>query len=170
MKNIKLFGLLALSVLMLAGCNNGGSTTTTTSSSSSTSTTTTSSSTSTSSGEKTSFPAAALASFCSENGIKVSIPSPVSTGDWEYESDEYTDEDGTFNYFGAYVEDNGTIGKNSIEDTYKAQLEKAEYIVDEDYYEDYGYYAYIDEEAEWEINFYTYDGEFIFFVYGPYLD
>ena len=108
----------------------------------------------------TTFPVAALQSFLTSEGYTTTVPSPVSNGDWEY----FTEDDQDFGYsFIAYVEDNGTIGTNSLEDTYKALLLQNSWEVDDTYYDSDGYYAWKGDVA---LLFYTYDGEFDLYVFS----
>ena len=108
----------------------------------------------------TTFPAEALKSFLTSEGVSVTVPSPVSSGEWTYkvnEDEEYG------NSFSASVEDKGTIGTDSIEDTYTALLQKTSgWIVNDDYYDFYGYLAYKDNVA---LCYYTEEGTFYFEAY-----
>lgn len=107
---------------------------------------------------KTSFPAAALKSFLSEQGLNSTVPSPVSEGEWTY---EIKDDGGK--YFEASVADSGTVGTNSIEDTYKALLENTVgWKVDDTEYDEYGYLA---NDGVVEVQFYTEEGKFNFWAY-----
>lgn len=105
------------------------------------------------------FPAQALQAFLTSEGLTTTVPSPVSSNQWAYEEKE--DADGK--YFYAYTEDAGTPGTNAIEDTYKATLLAASWTIDNSLYDDYGYYA---NKGDVEIQFYSYDGEFIMYVYA----
>ena len=62
--------------------------------------------------------------------------------------------------------DNGTPGEDAIEDKVKAALEGATgWSVDDSSYEYDGYYAYYEGLDNLEVFFYSYEGEFAFFVY-----
>lgn len=123
---------------------------------------TSSSGTDTPTPSNTAFPAAALQSFLTSEGYTTTVPSPVSSGDWDYT----TEDDQDFGYtFIAYVEDNGTIGTNSLEDTYKALLLQESWEVDDTYYDTDGYYAWKDG-GDVALLFYTYDGEFDLYIFS----
>ena len=106
------------------------------------------------------FPKAELKSFLDSEGLTTEVPSPVSKNEWT----SGTDEDDYGAYFYALTIDEGTIGTDSIEDTYKALLEKTSgWTVDDSNYDDYGYIA---DKGDVEIEFYTYDGYFEFYVWA----
>ena len=110
----------------------------------------------------TAFPATALQSFLTSQGYTTTVPSPVSNGEWG--STEETDDDFGYSFI-AWVEDSGTIGTNSIEDTYKDLLLQNSWEVDDTYYDADGYYAWKDG-GDVALLFYTYDGEFDLYVFS----
>lgn len=109
--------------------------------------------------ESATFPAQALQSFLTSEGLTTSVPAATSSASWKYASQ--TDEEG--NYFTIITEDAGTPGTNAIEDTYKATLLAASWEIDDSEYEAYGYYA---DKGDVEIQFYSDAGEFYMFVYA----
>ena len=90
-------------------------------------------------------------------GLKPEFPLPVSENEWYYGIErEYQ------SYYGyAYTLDDGEIGVNSIEDVYKGVLEEDGWQIDDALYDDDGYYAY---KAEICIQFFSWDGEFYFYI------
>ena len=72
---------------------------------------------------QTSFPAERFRKFLNERFIPVEIPSPVTTGEWYV--GPVNEDDGDGEWFVAEVEvpDQGTIGMDSMEDIYKADLQ-----------------------------------------------
>ena len=109
--------------------------------------------------ESTTFPATALQAFLTSEGLKTTVPAATGASSWRYAA--LSDEDG--NYFAISAEDNGTPGKDAIEDTYKVTLQGAGWTIDDSDYEEYGYYA---DKGDVEIQFYSYDGEFDMYVYA----
>ena len=91
-------------------------------------------------------------------GYKPEFPLPVGGDEWYYgvERDDQS-------YYGyAYTLDNGEIGVNSIEDVYKVALEENGWHIDATQYDEDGYYASKDNVL---IQFFTWDGEFDFYLY-----
>lgn len=91
-------------------------------------------------------------------GYKPEFPLPVGGDEWYYgvERDDQS-------YYGyAYTLDNGEIGVNSIEDVYKAALEEDGWNIDATKYDEDGYYASKDNVL---IQFFTWDGEFDFYLF-----
>ncbi len=116
--------------------------------------------------EVNAFPAEALKTFLASEGLTVEVPSPYSASKW---TSEVKEDNGK--YFEAKVEDKGTVGKDSIEDTYFALLEKTTgWVVDDSEYDLYGYFARKDNV---EVEFYTENGTFNFWAYkyeNPYTE
>ena len=107
----------------------------------------------------TTFPAEALQTFLTSEGLTTTVPSPVSTGTWTHEVKE--DEQGKF--FFAKVDDAGTVGTNSLEDTYVALLRNTTgWVVDDTDYQEYGYFA---DKGDVELQFFTEEGKFNFYAY-----
>ena len=115
-------------------------------------------------GESATFPAAAMSDFLEWTDMNVDLPSPTGGDAWLYEQGtEYG-----WTCFYAFTEDEGTPGVNAIEDTYKAALEDAGFTVDDSNYDNAGYIVMDETCPELEITFYTYDGYFEFYLYGPW--
>ena len=107
--------------------------------------------------DKTDFPAEALKAFYASYDINANIPSPIKEGDWSYEVSEEE------SYFHASIADNGTVGVDALEDTYKKTLEEtAGWVIDDSQYEAYGYYASCDSVT---LQFFNYQGVFDFYAY-----
>lgn len=109
--------------------------------------------------ESTTFPATALQAFLTSEGLKTTVPAATGASSWRYAA--LSDEEG--NYFAISAEDNGTPGKDAIEDTYKVTLQGDGWTIDDSEYEEYGYYA---DKGDVGIQFYSYDGEFDMYVYA----
>ena len=89
---------------------------------------------------KNNFPTQEFKTFLTSQQIDCVVPVPVSEGTWTTQIIE--NELTGLKTFEAKVEDNGTIGVDSIEDTYLATIKATSgWTVDESYYEENGYFA-----------------------------
>lgn len=119
--------------------------------------------------ESETFPSEAIVSYLAEYEVSVEVPAAVSQDKWYYGLGE--DEEGE--YLVIFTEDLGTPGTDSIEDSYLTTLKAANWIIDDSYYDDNGYYAGKDGVI---LQFYSYDEEFVLFVFlgemeqGPTID
>ena len=75
----------------------------------------------------------------------------------------YNSEDG--HYFYAYADDNGEPGVDSLEDELVPLFEEAGWTIDDSQYDDKGYFAFSADENV-KIQFYSYDEEFVLYVYA----
>lgn len=145
----------------------GGGSTTGSSGSSSGSTTGSSTSYPEDYGESATWPAEKVAAFNSAFHVSFETPAPAGSN-WEYAYYADSDEYGTYGVFEAYCEDAGTPGTDAIEDTYKSVLTAAGFNIDDSDYEASGYYADKGSDDEY-IQFYSYEGYFCLYIFGPYL-
>ena len=169
-----LLPLLLLSTMSLAGCNSKGNKGNTESGSSGEQSETTTETETGSEEEKEysefegqmdSFPAEYVADFLEFFGFEVTLPSVEAEGTWNYQQSIYN---GYANFY-ATISDAGTPGTDAIEDSYKAVLEAAGFVVDDSDYEETGYVVTDEKYEDFQLVFYTYDGDFIFDLYGEFM-
>lgn len=105
-----------------------------------------------------SFPSDRIQTFLGEGATEVpafTIP--------EGQTYKFTQVTGDEPYLEIDAIDNGTIGVDAIEDTYKALLEAANWKIDASNYDEAGYIA-ISEAGNVKLTFYTYEGLFVLYV------
>ena len=113
-------------------------------------------------GTSTGFPTEVVEAFLSFYGATYEIPAIASEQTWGYEA--YVS--GLTPTLMLYTEDNGAIGEDALEDSYKALLEEAGVTVDDTLYDYVGYVVY-DDEDNMLYCFFTFDGEFDLIAFGP---
>ena len=117
-------------------------------------------------GETDAFPEEAFNNFLDYFGYEIELPVPGGTN-YLFEQTMYN---GYANFY-AFCEDEGTIGTDSIEDTYKAALETAGFTVDDTQYDAVGYVVLDERYEDFELVFYNVEDEdgnyFYFDCYGP---
>jgi len=111
----------------------------------------------------TSFPQDKITTFLGDSAVEVPSFSIAEGETYKY---TYQEEFELFGYtFPASIEidvkDAGTVGTNSLEDTYKALLEEKNWEIDDSQYDDYGYIA---TSGSVTLTFYTQDGVFSLFI------
>jgi len=109
------------------------------------------------------FPTAAIATFLGE--VTTEVPSfAIAEGNtYKVTSEEANELFGTPACLSILAIDNGTIGTDSLEDTYKTTVTNAGYTVDNSQYEDYGYIA-TSADQKVSLNFYTDSGVFYLYI------
>ena len=114
----------------------------------------------------TGFPATAANSFATSQEIADGVTLVYPAGSDTYYYREVLDSSEYPPYFEAVCDDNGTVGIDSIADIYKASLEDTTgWTVDDSQYDTKGYVAtYSGHEDEFDITFYSDNGEFVFYL------
>lgn len=108
------------------------------------------------------FPADAIITFLGD--VTTEIPSfAIAEGNTYKVINEEADEFGTPASLSILAIDNGTIGTDSLEDTYKTTVTNAGYTVDDGQYEDYGYIA-TSADNKVGLTFYTESGVFYLYI------
>lgn len=115
-------------------------------------------------GESAEFPMEEVNDFLEYFKMDVTLPTPDGSN-WQYQQDEYN---GYANFY-AFCADAGTPGTDAIEDSYKAALEAAGFVVNDEDYDYSGYIVTLEEYADFQLIFYSYDGDFVFDLYGPFV-
>lgn len=115
------------------------------------------------SGESEAFPMEEVNAFLDYFKMDVELPTPDGAS-WTYDQSVYN---GVANFY-AYCQDDGEPGVDAIEDSYKAALEGAGFVVDDSDYENTGYVVLSEVYEDFELIFYSYDGDFCFDLYGPF--
>ena len=111
------------------------------------------------------FDAEYLEDFMALVGLQENIPSPVANdeeGKWEMAFDGLYGDHYKLPALHATTTDTGTIGEDSIEDTYLATLLEDGWTIDDSQYDYDGYYAY---KGDTELLFWSWKGYFHLFVY-----
>lgn len=109
------------------------------------------------------FPTETIATFLGE--VTTEVPSfAIAEGNTYKVTNEEADElFGTPASLSILAIDNGVVGTDSLEDTYKTTVTNAGYTVDDSQYEDYGYIA-TSADKKVSLNFYTENGVFYLYI------
>ena len=94
-------------------------------------------------------------------GLNVTVPGFVSETDFSYMLIE--DEDGL------YIAISTEVATIASEDVYSDALRDAFWVIDETYYEEYGFFA-TDAESKVNIQYFWYEGEFVWYIYPALVD